>query len=170
MNDIDPREKKYATDTRTMRVPLRNKEKANERVNLAYTSDVPQTYLQAMQREERKEWKRACDEEMKNMNDNDVYELVDRKEATRNGKNVLKSRWVFAVKTNKDGAIERYKARFVACGYSQEAGVDFDETFAPVGRYKTLRIVLCLVAEMDFELKQMDVVSLTVTVPSSMPN
>lgn len=159
VNDIDPREKKYATDTRTMRVPLNNKGKTNERVNLAYTNDVPQTYLQAMQREERKEWKRACDEEMKNMNDNDVYELVDRKEATRSGKNVLKSRWVFAVKTNKDGAIERYKARFVACGYSQEAGVDFDETFAPVGRYKTLRIVLCLVAEMDFELKQMDVVS-----------
>ena len=136
-----------------------NEERKNERVNLAYTSDVPTTYQDAMKRNDSDEWRKASDEEMKNMIDNDVYELVDRKEAMKNGKNVLKSRWVYTIKVNKNGDIERYKGRFVACGYSQEAGVDFDETFAPVGRYKTLRIVLCLVAEMDYELKQMDVVS-----------
>jgi len=138
---------------------VNNQEQKAPRALLAYTDDAPQTYRQAMQRPDSAEWQKASDEEMKNMVDNDVFELVSRSEAIRLGKNVLKSRWVYTVKMNKHGEIERYKGRFVACGYSQEAGVDFDETFAPVGRYKTLRIALCLVAEMDYELKQMDVVS-----------
>lgn len=136
-----------------------SEEKRADRSMLAFTDDAPKTYREAMQRQDNDEWKKASDEEMKNMVDNDVFELVDRADAKKAGKNVLKSRWVYTVKMNKHGEIERYKGRFVACGYSQEAGVDFDETYAPVGRYKTLRLVLNLVNEMDYELKQMDVVS-----------
>ncbi len=126
---------------------------------LAYTNDLPRNYKEAMQRPDAEKWKEAIEVEMKNLQDNKVYEVVKREQASQNDKNVLKTRWVFTIKMKDDGTIDKYKARFVACGYSQEYGVDFEETFAPVGKYKTLRILLALTNILDYEIKQMDVVS-----------
>lgn len=66
-------------------------------------------------------------------------------------------RWVFKVKYNADGKIERYKARLVAKEYSQEAGVDYDEIYSPVARYKSIRTILAITNQLDEELHQLDV-------------
>lgn len=72
------------------------------------------------------------------------------------GVNVVSCKWVFAVKA-KDGLVTRFKARLVARGFSQQQGIDYSETFAPVLKYKTLRLLLALCAAYDLELELMDV-------------
>ena len=69
-------------------------------------------------------------------------------------KTVVYTKWVYALKY-KDGAI--YTARLVAKGYEQMYGVDFEETFAPVARLTSLRIVLAITANLRFDIQQMDV-------------
>ena len=75
------------------------------------------------------------------------------------GANIVSCKWVFKIKRSPDGQIERYKARLVARGFSQQHGVDYDETFAPVVRMETLRILLAIAAAEDLEIHQMDVVT-----------
>ena len=72
------------------------------------------------------------------------------------GKKAVGSKWVFRLKKNHDGSIERFKARVVAKGYTQKAGIDFTETFAPVVRFNTLRVLLAITALKDPELDQVD--------------
>jgi hypothetical protein len=67
--------------------------------------------------------------------------------------------WVFAHKFDSDGNIIRHKARLVAKGFQQREGIDYNLTFAPVLKYKSLRIILALTVQLDLELVQMDVVT-----------
>ena len=73
-------------------------------------------------------WKNAMKSEMSSMYENDTWELVPRP----TGKNIIGSRWVFKVKRNANGSINRYKARLVAQGFTQEHGIDYNEVFSPV--------------------------------------
>jgi hypothetical protein len=138
---------------------LKEMKNSNHYVYLAYTTDLPNNYNEAMKRQDAEKWQEAMKVEMNNLNENKVFKLVTREQAQVNNKKVLKSRWVLTIKQRDDGTIDKYKARFVACGYDQEIGKDFNETFAPVGKYKALRMILALACEMDYELTQMDVVS-----------
>ena len=67
-------------------------------------------------------------EECQSIMKNDDWDVVPRPE----GKSVVTSKWIYKIKHGADGGIEKYKARFVARGFSQKEGVDYDETFAPV--------------------------------------
>jgi hypothetical protein len=69
---------------------------------------------------------------------------------------VVSSRWLFKIKHAADGSIEKYKARFVARGFSQKEGIDYEETFAPVARYTSIRTIIALAAKMKWTLHQMD--------------
>ena len=92
-------------------------------------------------------------EELNQFMRNDVWELVPRpKEA-----HVISTKWIFKNKTDEDGEIIRNKSRLVAQGYTQVEGVDFDESFAPVARLESIRILLSIACTMDFKLYQMDV-------------
>lgn len=75
------------------------------------------------------------------------------------GKKPIKSKWVFATKTNLDGNIIRCKARLVAKGYSQKAGVDYEQTFAPMIKYTSIRFCLSLAAQLNLNISQMDAVT-----------
>ena len=84
---------------------------------------------------------------------NDVWDVVPRPE----GKSVVTSKWIYNVKHAADGSIEKYKARFVARGFSQKEEIDYEETFAPVTRYTSIRAIMALVAKLVWKLHQMDV-------------
>ena len=101
----------------------------------------PSNYKEAV---ERKEWKDAMIEEYQLIMKNDVWDVVPRLE----GKLVVTSKWIYKIKHDADGSIEKYKARFVAHGFSQKEGIDYEETFAPVARYTSIRSVLSLAAVM----------------------
>jgi hypothetical protein len=73
------------------------------------------------------------------------------------GRKAVGSKWVFDLKRDKAGNIVRYKARLVAKGYSQVEGVDFEETFAPVARFSTLRALLAHAAEHSLAVHQVDI-------------
>ncbi|KAL7284965.1 hypothetical protein ACG7TL_000054 [Trametes sanguinea] len=100
-------------------------------------------------------WKAAIDTEIANLRDHDTYELVE----PPSGVNIVGSRFVFRIKRDSDGSIKQYKARLVAQGFTQVPGLDYNETFAPVAKLSSIRMLLALAARYDWELEQMDVKS-----------
>ena len=72
---------------------------------------------------------------------------------------IVDCKWVFKIKHNADGTVERYKARLVAKGFSQVPGIDFDETFSPVVRYDSLRLLMAIAASKNWKPQQLDIKS-----------
>ncbi len=73
------------------------------------------------------------------------------------GRKPVSCKWVFKIKQGANGEVERYKARLVARGFTQTYGVDYNETFAPVIKFTSIRCILALAALEDMEIHQMDV-------------
>ena len=104
--------------------------------------DDPKTYQEAICSRESEQWQQAMAEEMSALKHCETWSLVPR----TSGMNVVKNRWIFKKKTGTDGTIQRYKARLVAKGYSQQEGVDYLETFSPVARFDTVRVLMSVLA------------------------
>jgi hypothetical protein len=100
-------------------------------------------------------------EELNNFKRNKVWSLVEIPK-----QNVVGTKWVFRNKQDEHGVVTRNKARLVAKVYSQVKGLNFDETFAPVARLKSIRMLLAYVTHHDFKLYQMDVKSAFLNGPS----
>ena len=92
-------------------------------------------------------------EEYQSIMRNDVWGVVPRPE----GKFVVTSKWIYKIKHDAYGSIEKYKARFVARGFSQKEGIDYEETFAPIAKYISIISVLALAVVMKRKIHQMDV-------------
>src|SRR5713101_2939269 len=92
-------------------------------------------------------------EEYQSIMKNDVWDIVPKPK----GKSVVSSKWICKIKHVDDGSIEKYNARFVARGFSQKEGIDYEETFAPVARYTSIRAIMALASVMKWKIHQMDV-------------
>ena len=110
--------------------------------------EEPHTLKEALEREDSREWREACISEVDSLAWNNTWQL----EPLPEGHQAIGCRWLF--KRKEDG---RYKARLVAKGYAQREGVDYTETFAPVAKFNSLRSLLALVCECDWELEGMDI-------------
>ena len=111
---------------------------------------IPKSLSEALNSEE---WKEAMRMEMEALKKNDTWDIVLLPE----GKKSVGCKWVFTVQYKADGSLERYKARLVAKGYTQTYGVDYQETFEPVAKMNTVRVILALAVQFDWDLIQFDV-------------
>ena len=101
----------------------------------------------------KEKWEKAMDEEMDALEANATWELVP----LPKDKNAIGCKWVYKVKHNADDSVNRYKARLVVKGYAQTYGIDYEETFSPVARMATVRVVIAMAASKGWSLHQMDV-------------
>ena len=134
---------------------LKSKHSAN--VNLALMARVlsekePDSFEEA---NKSKEWRIAMEEEYNSIMKNNTWSLVD----LPHGKKAIGTKWVYKIKYKADGTLEKYKARLVAKGYVQQEGIDYEETFAPVAKMTTVRVVLAVATHHGWLVAQMDVKS-----------
>ena len=116
---------------------------------------VPRTYAEAVHGSHATEWKAAMADELSSLQEHNTW--VDLNASERISDHCVGSKWVFTVKVDENGIVNRFKARVVAQGFSQVDGIDFKETFSPVANRATMRLVLSLAVQNDMELAQMDV-------------
>ncbi|OAE20919.1 hypothetical protein AXG93_3256s1660 [Marchantia polymorpha subsp. ruderalis] len=122
-----------------------------ERANVALMND-PLNLCEAMRSEYASKWKTAMQEEYDLLMANGMWELSTLSESRKS----VGCKWVFGTKHNALGNIIRYKARLVAKVYFQVAEVDFDDIFALVAKFITIRIILAIAAAMDWEIQKKD--------------
>ena len=117
---------------------------------MLYLNNEPRNFEEA---KNSKEWTRACEDEIESIEKNRTWELVE----LPLGAKAIGLKWVFKIKRNADGSINKLKARLVAKGYVQQYGVDFEEVFAPVARLETIRLLNSLAATNGWEIHHLDV-------------
>ncbi|KAL5580295.1 hypothetical protein UlMin_012737 [Ulmus minor] len=114
------------------------------------TIEIPKNVNEAL---DNPNWKEAMLEEMRALKRNKTWEIVD----LPKGKKPVGCKWIFTLKYKADGSLERYKARLVARGFTQTYGIDYQETFAPVAKMNSIRILISLATNMNWTLQQLDV-------------
>uniref|UniRef100_A0A2N9EQM2 Uncharacterized protein n=1 Tax=Fagus sylvatica TaxID=28930 RepID=A0A2N9EQM2_FAGSY len=121
-------------------------------LNVTYDPTLlePTCYTQAAKYEE---WRKAMGVEFNALQQSGTWSLVP----PTSDMNILPNKWVFKIKKRSDGTIERYKARLVANGYHQQEGIDYTETFSPVVKHSTIRIILALAVHHKWPIRQLDV-------------
>jgi hypothetical protein len=149
---VNPRQPQWES-TRVLRSANQTAAEVQERALSACERMVPRSFKQAMASPEAEEWKSAIDAENASLLRNKTFTIVERPRGIR----VLGLKWVFKVKENADGSVERYKARCTALGNLQREGFDYEETFSPVVRYSTLRTLLAVASARKYIVHHMDV-------------
>src|ERR1035441_359439 len=115
--------------------------------------DDPIKVGDALSRNHAKEWKLAMEEEYKSLLENKMWSVVPRLKDRK----VIDTKWLFKTKCNPDGSINKRKARFLARGFTQVPGIDFDNIYPPTVSYQALRTIIAITCQMKLELHQMDV-------------
>ncbi|XP_060208742.1 uncharacterized mitochondrial protein AtMg00820-like [Lycium barbarum] len=112
----------------------------------------PENYEEAIKHDV---WKTAMVEEIRMIEKNNTWELVD----VPKEREVVSLKWIYKIKLNQEGEIQKHKARLVARGFTQKPGIDFYETFSPVARLETIRTLIVVVAQKKWKIFQLDVKS-----------
>ena len=145
-------------DRNTEEAHVANKGNSDGNKNISYDSKEmplePQNYDDAISCPEAPLWRKAITSELNSIKANHIWDIIPRLPP---GNNLIGCRWIFKCKLNSDGTVSRYKARLVAKGYSQQYGIDYDETYAPVAKFALIRILLSIGAMLNLEIHQMDV-------------
>jgi Reverse transcriptase (RNA-dependent DNA polymerase) len=128
-------------------------ELGHELVYVTLADDEPSNFREAMSSTNADEWKAACKLEYDTLMGYGTWTLVERPPNT----NIIGNRWVFRVKRDNLGKINKPKARLVAQGFSQVPGIDFTETYSPTIRFTSIRFILALASHYDLELRQINV-------------
>jgi histone deacetylase 1/2 len=100
-----------------------------------------------------KDWKNAMDTEYMALIRNKTWHLVP----PEKGQNLIDCKWVWKIKRKADGSIDRYKGRLVAKGYKQRYGIDYEDTFSPVVKSATIRLILSIGVSRGWTIRQLDV-------------
>ncbi|RVW35033.1 Retrovirus-related Pol polyprotein from transposon TNT 1-94 [Vitis vinifera] len=111
---------------------------------------IPSNIQEALQQPE---WKTAVQEEIQALEKNGTWEISELPE----GKRPVGCKWIFTVKHYPDGSINRFKAQLVAKGFTQSYDIDYEETFAPVAKLNSIRVLLSVAVNLDWNLHQLDV-------------
>ncbi|KAB2595479.1 DNA polymerase zeta catalytic subunit-like [Pyrus ussuriensis x Pyrus communis] len=117
------------------------------------TEDEPQTYKAALESSEAPYWKEAIQSEIESIMQNNTWELVN----LPPGNKPIGHKWIFKRKLRPDGTINKYKARLVAKGYRQKEGLDYFDTYSPVARIASIRLLIAIASVYNLEIHQMDV-------------
>jgi hypothetical protein len=112
----------------------------------------PQTLEEAMRQSDWTQWESAIRIELDALKRAGTWGLVERPK----GRNIVKCKWVFRVKKNAEGRIEKYKARLVAKGFTQVYGVDYYDTWAPVAKLASIRLILDIAAQNSWPIEMFD--------------
>ncbi|PSC67599.1 Gag-Pol poly [Micractinium conductrix] len=126
--------------------------RSNVAANAAIANE-PTTMKEALSGPDAAAWQLAMDDEMASLIANDTWTLCEPPHGTK----PIPAKWVYKIKRDSNGNIERYKARLVVQGFRQREGIDYDEVFAPVSKYSTLRTVLSTAAAQGLDLHQLDI-------------
>jgi hypothetical protein len=117
------------------------------------TPEEPSTFQQVIKSSDKEKWLEAMDKEYAALLKSNTFTLVP----LPNNRKAIEARWLFKVKRKADGTIDRYKARWVAKGYSQKFGIDYYDTYAPVVRLENLRFLIAYATQHELHIDQMDV-------------
>lgn len=147
--DVFP-EQMVLRDRSSLRPPDRFKDFI---LNAIMGYNEPTSHKDAIRSPEKDLWEEAMDSEMNSLQENDTWKLV----SLPKGRKAIPCKWVFRVKMNADGSIDKYKARLVIKGFHQKKGIDYEQTFSPVTRMGTVRSVLSVAANEGLVMLQFDV-------------
>ena len=128
---------------------------SNSQVMVVQQDEDPKSYDDIERFPNKEQWYKSVESELQSLKKNKTWILVERPP----NKNIVGCRYTFRVKRNENGEVTRLKARLVAQGFSQKQGVDFTETFAPVAKMISLRILLSIAVNYNMEIEQADAVS-----------
>lgn len=140
---------------------LRDRTKLKSPARLQYyalnttLTEEPKSLKEALDSPQKKEWMAAMNEEFLSLLRNKTFKIVKKPEGVR----PLDAKWVYAIKRHPDNSIDRLKARLCARGYKQRYGIDFNETFASVARYESVRIMIAVAIAKGLHIQAFDVQS-----------
>ena len=109
----------------------------------------PESYEEAINCKEHKFWRKAMDSEMNSLKENNTWTLSPLPDKSK----AIPCKWVFKIKKNPDGTVDKYKARLVIKGFNQKQGVDYNQTFSPVTKLGTVRSLISIAASEKMHIK-----------------
>lgn len=149
---VDRRAQQTVNEPRVLRSREHIRPPARYDLNLV-EYPVPSTFQEAINGPEASKWAEAIKEELEAHERNETWSVVPKVTS----KQTIDSKWVFKILRDTNGGVCRFKARLCARGFLQREGVDYSETFSPVVRYDTLRVLLAIITQLELEMVQFDV-------------